>query len=318
MEEIQLDSVQAERLAKLPADGITVFTLEGDTIRGALVNGTAMVSLMRAAHGLGILETLVLGKAFLAASLLSVTLKGQDKLSLRAEGSGPAKGFVVDCDSAGNVRGRLFVPAIELDGSPDSLDTGPLVGSGFLSLARFPEGKSEAVTGTAAMKSGRLAEDLAYFYHTSEQTRTSFSLGVHFSKDGGVDGAGGLFLQALPGASEEALDRVERLVYSIPALGETFATGAGRMDVALRSFPFFDLNLHGDKPTRFFCSCNKGRISNFVSALAQPELDDIAQNGPFPLEVSCHNCGSRYAFSQKELRFMAERSRAEREKRSGT
>ncbi|HOX92001.1 MAG TPA: Hsp33 family molecular chaperone HslO, partial [Spirochaetales bacterium] len=188
MEDITLDPAQEERLARLPADGITVFTLESDTIRGALVNGTSMVSRMRAAHRLGILETVVLGNAYLAAALLSVTLKGQDKLSLRAQGSGPAKGFIVDCDSGGNVRGRLFVPAIELDAVPESLDSAPLVGTGFLSLTRYPEGKTEPVTGTAEMTTGRLAEDLAAFYHISEQTRTSFSMGVHFAKDGSVDG----------------------------------------------------------------------------------------------------------------------------------
>lgn len=308
MPEIQ-DQVQLDRLARLPADGLMMFTLENDTIRGALVNATAMVSAMREAHGLGILETLVLGKAYLAAALLSSTLKGQDRLSLKAEGDGPAQGFSVDCDARGRVRGRLYASPFPLEAPPDSLDTGPLMGRGNLSLVRHPEGSGEPVSGTVAMRTGRLAEDLAYFYHLSEQTRTSFSLGVHFDAGERVAGAGGLFLQALPGATAEALDRVERLVYGLPALGETFASGAGRMDVALRSFPFFDLNLMDERHVEFYCSCNKGRLSNFLSSMAQEELDDIVAHGPFPLEVRCHNCGSVYRFSQTELAFMAKRRR---------
>ena len=311
------DPVSLERLARLPADGMTVFTLEGDSVRGTLVNATAMITLAREAHGLGILETLVLGKAYLAMALLSSTLKGADRLALKAEGDGPAQGFSVDCDAAGNVRGRLYANPFELDGPPESLDTGPLLGKGQLTLVRYPEGRTEPVSGSVAMRTGRLAEDLAYFYHLSEQTRTSFSLGIHFDAEGRVAGAGGLFLQALPGASAEALDRVERLVYGLPALGETFATGAGRMDVALRSFPFFDLNLLDERRVEFHCPCAKGRLAAFLGSLPEDELADAAENGPFPLEVKCHNCGSAYGFSQKELRFLLARRKGQSADSSG-
>ncbi|MDX9958515.1 MAG: Hsp33 family molecular chaperone HslO [Spirochaetia bacterium] len=299
------DPELAARLESLPADGLTIFTLEGDSIRGALVSGTRMVTLMRQSHELGLLETLLLGKAYIAAALLSATIKGDDRLSLKVDGDGPARGYLAECTAAGQVRGRLFTPAIDIGDDPADFDTGRLIGKGQLSITRYMVGKTEPVTGTVALRTGRLAEDLAWFYHLSEQTRTSFTLGVHFDAKGRVAGAGGLYLQALPGAKDEVLDRVERLVYSLPPLGETFATGAGRMDICLRSFPFFDLNLLDEHPVSFDCPCTKERIAAFISALSKAELTDMAAAGNFPVEVRCHNCGSVYRFDREEFMALA-------------
>lgn len=292
-------------LTDKPKDGLTIFTLEGDTIRGILSSNTRMVAEMRASHGLGILETMVLGKAYIAASLLSATIKGDDRIGIKVEGNGPAGGFAVECAAGGDVRGRLFEKAFALENEPKSLDTAPLIGAGTISLTRFMAGRTEPVTGSAALKSGRLAEDLAWYFHLSEQTRTSFTLGVHFDAEGRVAGAGGLFLQAMPGASDEALDRVERLVYGMASLGETFAAGASRMDVCLRSFPFFDYNHLDERPARFFCGCSKERLGSYIAAMSASELADMAEKGPFPIEVTCHNCGSIYEYSKAELEAMA-------------
>jgi molecular chaperone Hsp33 len=298
------DAVLEKRLAGLPPDGLTIFTLEGDTIRGILSSNTAMVAGMRASHGLGLLETMVLGKAFVASSLLSASIKGEDRIQLKVEGNGPAGGFSVECNARGDVRGRLFESPFALDALPPSLDTALLVGSGTISLTRFMAGRTEPVTGSAALRSGRIAEDLAWYYHISEQTRSSFTIGLHFDAEGRVAGAGGLFLQAMPGASDEVLDRVERLVYGMSPLGETFATGASRMDVCLRSFPFFDYNHLDDKPTRFSCPCSKERLGSYIKSLPADELADMAVNGPFPLCVTCHNCGSVYEYSESEIQMM--------------
>lgn len=298
------DDTLSRRLAGLCPDGLTIFTLEGDSIRGVLSSATTMVAGMRAAHGLGLLETAVLGKAYVAASLLSATIKGEDRIAMKVEGDGPAQGFSVECTASGDVRGRLFQPEFELGSLPESLDTAPLIGAGTISLTRFMAGETEPVSGSAALRSGRIAEDLAWYFHVSEQTRSSFTIGLHFDAEGRVAGAGGLFLQALPGASDEALDRVERLVYGIAPLGETFASGASRMDVCLRSFPFFDYNHLDDKPIRFHCGCSKERLGAYIGALPQDELSDMAANGPFPVEVKCHNCGSVYRFSKDELGSM--------------
>jgi molecular chaperone Hsp33 len=42
-----------------------------------------MINEMRANHELGILETLVLGRAYLGAALMTGDLKGMDRLSIK-------------------------------------------------------------------------------------------------------------------------------------------------------------------------------------------------------------------------------------------
>jgi redox-regulated HSP33 family molecular chaperone len=59
---------------------LRTFLMAGDTIRGALLNGSRMINQMRWNHELGILETLVLGHAYLGACLMSAGLKGKDRL----------------------------------------------------------------------------------------------------------------------------------------------------------------------------------------------------------------------------------------------
>lgn len=298
------DKILEKRLLGLCPDGLTIFTLEGDSIRGILSSATTMVARMRASHGLGLLETMVLGKAYVAASLLSATIKGEDRIVMKVEGDGPAQGFSVECNASGDVRGRLFQAGFELSNVPIDIDSGRLIGEGTVSLTRIMAGATEPVSGSAALKSGRIAEDLAWYYHISEQTRTSFTVGINFDDEGRVAGAGGLFLQALPGASDEALDRVERLVYGMAPLGETLATGATRMDLCLRSFPFFDYNHLDEKPTRFYCGCSKGRLGSYLSSMPREDIIDMANEGPFPIQVTCHNCGSAYDFSKLEMEAM--------------
>ena len=65
-----------EQLIASAKDRLYSFSLDNGTIRGAVVNGIRMVNEMRDNHELGILETLVLGRAYLGISLISANLKG--------------------------------------------------------------------------------------------------------------------------------------------------------------------------------------------------------------------------------------------------
>ena len=64
-----------------------------------------MIAQMGWNHELGVLETLALGHAYLGACLMSASLKGNDRLRLQVDCSGPIKGLVVEANAAGAVRG---------------------------------------------------------------------------------------------------------------------------------------------------------------------------------------------------------------------
>lgn len=299
------DPEMAERLDRLPRDGATTFTLEGDEVRGILVSGTRMVNEMRANHGLGPLEAMVLGKGYLCAALLGATLKGDDSLSLRVDCEGPVQGYSCEGNAKGGVRGRLFVSPIPLPPGGEGLDPTVLIGRGSLIVTRLTADMPQPFVSQVALASGNLADDLTHYYLASEQTRTALRVGLSFDRKGRITGAGGLFLQALPGAGDEALGRVENLLLSLPQLGDFFAEGGSREALA-RSFALFDVNILGEKPVDFFCPCDKPKFAAFLASLGEKELRDLAENRPFALQTTCYNCGSVYSFSREELRAIAD------------
>lgn len=281
---------------------MSLFLLEGINVRGALLRGTRMVAEMRANHDLGPLETLVLGHAYLAAGLLSASLKGRDRLSLRVECSGPFQGFSAETNALGDVRGYLLKNPIELAADfTDEATLASLWGGGDLSLTRFPEGAKSPFTGRVRLERGSLAVNLTRYFLRSEQTKTAFYLSTHFDREGRLLGAGGLFLQALPGADEKVLEEMEERLQDLPPPGKAFAAGTEVSAYLLKNFSrFFPKELESRR-VDFSCPCAAERFSGFIGALPEADLRDLAENGPFPVKVTCHNCSSTYEFSKGEL-----------------
>ena len=107
-----------DKLLASAKDRLHKFLLADGAIRGAIMNGTRMVNEMRTNHELGILETLVLGRAYLGAGLMAADLKSDDRISIKFDCSGPIKGLVVEANAFGEVRGFLKQVPIPLNKPP--------------------------------------------------------------------------------------------------------------------------------------------------------------------------------------------------------
>jgi molecular chaperone Hsp33 len=307
MIEASLDSETKGRLAALAPDGLTYFSLGAGKVRGALLHGTAMVNRMRANHRLGPLETLVLGKAYLGAALVGSTLKGGDRAVLRVDGDGPAEGCSVEASAEVAVRGWLFRSPIDGSALPGEGEAFSPFGSGSLTLSRFSEGRSTPFIGTVALRTGSLAEDLSAYYLESEQTRTAFVLGLDFDRSGAATGAGGLFVQALPGTDEAFLEAVEETVRSLPPIARHFSSGGDREDYLYKSLrPHFP-EILGERKAAFECPCSRERFASYIDGANGELLAELAETGPWPVETVCHNCGSAYHFQKGELDAMLAR-----------
>jgi molecular chaperone Hsp33 len=294
------DSQLAASLAALAPDGITRFILADGAVRGALVAGTGLCAQARANHGLGPLETVALSQAYLAAALMAAGLKEGASLSLRVDCSGALGGFLAEGRWDGTVRGYLFNDAVPLAAAPDSFDLEPFIGDGRLTVVRRVK-DAEPFTGTVALVHGRIAEDVCEYYLRSEQTRTALVLSVRFDRAGRLAGAGGLLLQALPGAHEIPIGDAEDRLADLPSLGAFFASGRSRADFLSEWFAAFDPVVLEEGPARFGCPCARERFSAYLAALPPVELSGLIAEGPHPAELVCHYCGSRYYFSKDEL-----------------
>jgi molecular chaperone Hsp33 len=312
------DPALEARFKALPPEGMTIFTLgvakgaaaggSPGGLRGAILHGTRLVNFMRANHGLGPLETLVLGRAYLLAGLLSATIKGEDRLALRIDGDGPAAGLSVEAKADGSVRGYLLANPIPLEASPEGKDPAALwralFGQGALTMTRYIADRPKPFSGTVALGGQGFAKDLASYYLESEQTRTAFDAGIEFDRGGRAIGAGALYLQALPGADEAFLGEVEEAVRSLPPLGLWFAEGGTRDAFIEERLGAFGPESLDEKRVTFNCGCSRAGFAQFLTAGKREVLADLVDKGPWPVEVSCQNCGTVYRFQKSELEAM--------------
>jgi molecular chaperone Hsp33 len=295
------DNSLVDHLAKIEADNIDIFLLNNGTLRGALLHGTTLVNEMKVNHNLGILETLTLGHAYMAAGLMTSMIKGNDRVSFSIECGGPIKGLSVEANAKGDVRGYLFANPIPILEPVESFDLSPFFGPGFLGVTKHLESSKQPFTGRVMLQHGRIAKDLAHYFLESEQINTAFILSIYFDKEGKTVGAGGLFLQALPGAENMAVESLESVIDKMPSLGKYFAAGGISERLIKESFKGFSPELIGKRSVSFNCSCTKERFTSFIASMNQKNKDEILKNGPFPLITTCHNCSTDYEFSKDEL-----------------
>lgn len=300
-------------------DEMSIFILAEGRYRGALFHGTRFVNRMRLQHNLGILETQVFGQACLSGALLIPTMKGRENLLFRYDTNGPAAGFCVNADSTGTVRGYLLQNQIPIEKPLESWDLSPFFGDGTLTISRLSEGAREYQTGSVEIVHRNIAKDLAWYFQQSEQTKTAFNTSIMMDKKGRVIGAGGMFLQKMPGFGgnlgnekneywngmdeDELTERVEHAFSSCPSLGQWYSEKGDNDDIIYGLFRDFAPTVPVTRKIRFDCDCSKEKFIKHIKALSAAELDDIKKNGPNPLEIVCHNCGSVYKISLDELKI---------------
>ncbi|HKL85668.1 MAG TPA: Hsp33 family molecular chaperone HslO [Treponemataceae bacterium] len=295
------DNVLETHLSSIQPDGMSIFLLGGGSMRGAFFHGTRFVNQLRAQHSLGPLETMVLGQASLCGALLIPTMKGRDRAVFRYDTNGPAAGFSIEANSEGWVRGFLLQDPIPVLSPPENWDLAPYFGPGLVSVIRFPEGGTEPVTGSIAIKHKNIALDLAEYFLISEQTPSAFNTGIQFDTEGRVIGAGGMFLQVMPGADPDLVEAAEHAFASAPSLGSWFAEGGDREDIIIGLFRNCDPSIVLERSIVFDCPCSRENFAYRISGLDQKELIDMVENGPDPIEVICHNCGSVYTYPTSEI-----------------
>lgn len=293
-----------QHLASLPDDGREVFLLHDGQVRLTAIAATTLINQMRANHDLGLLETYVLGQAYLSAGILASTVKERDRVQLNIECGGPIAGVYTEAWANGAVRGYLKHNPIPLEKPLESLDLNELYGPGFLTITRILEGRKQPFSGQVMMQYGDLAKDLAFYFSQSEQTPTLIILSIHFDQQGNVDGSGAIFIQAMPGCDEETLAQLEDLSATLPSLGSSLASGESVKHFVEAHYAPFGVQYLERQEVTFSCPCSRGQYETYLAQLDEAEQDDILAHGPFPLELVCLNCNTHYHWSEDELKAL--------------
>ncbi len=270
-------------------------------IRAFAVTSRELVETARAAHNTSPVVTAALGRLMTGALMMGGMLKGEeDILTLRIRGEGPVHGLTVTADAAGHVKGYADQPqAMMPPNSAGKLDVGGALGIGVLSVIQ-DIGLKEPYVGQTILVTGEIAEDLTYYYATSEQTPSSVALGVLMNKDNTVRQAGGFMIQLMPGASEEVIENLEEKLKGLPSVTALLDEGMTPENMLKRLLGDLNLEITDRMETRFFCNCDKARVEKALISIGKKELQDMIDDRK-PVEINCHFCNRNYTFSVAEL-----------------
>lgn len=246
------------------------------------------------------------GRTITGALLLAhVLLKNRaDRVTLRLRGGGQLGAVTADAGLDGTVRGFAHNPRFDLPVRPDGkLDVGSAIGStGDIDVIRSHAPYGDPYTSSHTLTSGEVAEDIATYLAVSEQIPSAVLLGVHFAGDGVVSKAGGVLLQALPGAADAALAVLEANVLAfgqlttemnraplLTLLEEDLCWGLG-----------FELLTKPPLGVSFACRCTDAKALESLAYFTKEERAAmVAEDGG--AEVVCNWCGERRWFAEDAL-----------------
>lgn len=260
------------------------------------------VETARASHNTSPVVTAALGRLLSAGAMMGSMLKGDDELiTLQIKGDGPIGGLTVTADMNGHVKGYANVPDVILPANAQGkLDVGGAVGAGVLSVIR-DMGLKDPYVGQIELQTGEIAEDLTYYFATSEQVPSAVGLGVLMNKDNTVRQAGGFIVQLMPFAEEEVIAKLEENVSKIDSVTNLLEQGHTPESLLEKVLEGFDIEINDTLPTQFHCNCCRERVEKALISIGRKELNEMIQEGK-DIEMNCHFCNKNYNFTVEDLK----------------
>ena len=278
-------------------------------IRAFAATTKDLVDTARTTHQTSPVVTAALGRLLTGGVMMGAMLKGDDDLlTLQISGDGPLKGMTVTADSTGKVKGYALEPQIMLPPSKaGKLDVGGAVGNGFLRVIK-DMGLKEPYVGQTDLQSGEIAEDLTYYFATSEQVPSSVGLGVLMEKDNTVKQAGGFIIQLMPFTEDEVIDRLEENLKKFSSVTTVLDEGKTPEEMLEMLLEGLDVVVTDKIPVSFQCNCSKSRVEKALISIGKKELQEMIDEGE-EIEVNCHFCNTAYRFTVEELKELLKSSK---------
>lgn len=289
------------------ADYIVRATAANSQIRAFAATTRDLVEYARAAHNTSPVATAALGRLLTAGSMMGVMMKGdKDLLTLQVKAGGPLEGITVTADSKGNVKGYVGNPNVILHANDKGkLDVAGAVGVGFMNVIK-DMGLKEPYVGQTVLQTSEIAEDLTYYFATSEQVPSSVGLGVLMEKDNTVKQAGGFIIQLMPFTEEKVISRLEENLKNVTSVTTMLEGGHTPQSLLETLLNGFDIEINETIPTQFYCNCSKDRVERALISVGRKELQDMIDEGK-EIEMNCHFCNRNYTFSVEEMKNILKR-----------
>lgn len=290
-------------------DYIVRATAANNQIRAFAATTRGMVEAARQHHNTSPVATAALGRLLTGGAMMGGMMKNEeDMLTIQIKCDGPIKGLTVTADVNGNVKGYVENPDIMLPPNKlGKLDVAGALGLGVLSVIK-DMGLKEPYVGQTILKTSEIAEDLTYYFATSEQVPSSVGLGVLMEKDNTVRQAGGFIVQVMPFIEEDVLAKLEENISKISSVTAMLDKGYTPEQILEEVLEGFDVEFTDTLSTQFYCNCSKERVEKAIVSIGKRDIQEMIDDGK-DIEVNCHFCNTQYAFTVDELKQIIKRSR---------
>ncbi|MDE6365367.1 MAG: Hsp33 family molecular chaperone HslO [Lachnospiraceae bacterium] len=291
-------------------DYIVRATAANAQIRAFAMTSRALVEEARRIHDLSPVITAALGRLLTAGAMMGSMLKAEtDVLTMQIHCDGPVRGLAVTADAKANVKGTALEPQVMLPPNAlGKLDVGGAVGNGILSVIK-DMGLKEPYVGQTQLQTGEIAEDLTYYFATSEQVPSAVGLGVLMEKNNTVRQAGGFIIQLMPFAEDETINALEEKLKAMDSV--TNILDAGNTPEQLLELLLGDLGLEMNDtiPAQYYCDCTRERVERAIISIGKKAIQEMIDDGK-QVEVRCQFCDKIYNFEIEDLEKMLTETKA--------
>lgn len=289
-------------------DYIVRATAAGNQIRAFAATTKDTVEAARQAHNTSPVATAALGRLLTAGTMMGSMMKNEsDLLTLQIQCDGPIGGLTVTADNQGRVKGYVNNPEVLIHANAKGkLDVAEALGLGILNVIK-DMGLKEPYVGQTILHTSEIAEDLTYYFATSEQIPSSVGLGVLMNKDNTVRQAGGFIVQVMPFVEDAVVDRLEENIKKIDSVTAMLDRGYTPEQILQEVLQGMDVEFTDQMPAEFYCNCSKERVERALISIGRKELKSLINEGK-EVEMNCHFCNRNYTFSIEELKELLKKA----------
>lgn len=273
------------------------------------INGTNLVSKMQKINDNWSTTSAALGRTAISTLLLANSvLSGRESMTVRIDGKGPVGMIVMDADANGNVKGYAANPKVNLPLIDDKkIDVAAGVGTnGFLEVMKN-SGGDEPYRSNVELQTGEIGDDFTYYLAKSEQIPSAVGVTVDIDGQNNILAAGGYLIQVMPGADDDAIEKLENKITNAPTITTILEEDPNPEHILSYLFDENELKILDHLPVQFKCECSKEKFANSISGVSNDELQAMIDED-HGAEVVCNFCGSKYEFSEDELKDILQKN----------
>lgn len=274
--------------------------------RAFVINSTDIVNTAIGYHKTTPTASALLGRTLTAASMMGTLLKDKgNTLTLNVRGDGPAKNVIAVSDYAGNVKGYIAEPYIDIPKKPNGkLDVSGAIGAGTLAVVK-DIGLKEPYSGMINLVSGEIAEDITQYFAVSEQTPSLCALGVLVDRDFSCKAAGGVLISLLPFAAEETITQLEKNAANLANVSKLFDDGLSCDEIMNIALEGIEYDIFDELDVEYACDCSRERCARALRSLGEKEAyslfeENKAEGKGEEVQFECHFCDKKYVFTKDD------------------